>query len=60
MLSLFPRDVMDEIWDSIESVPENFLPTFDISLHTKGKGDILVSVRIPVVGETKLYQTFLE
>ena len=24
MLSLFPRDVLDEIWDCIESVPEDF------------------------------------
>ena len=23
-----PRDVLDELWDLIESVPENFLPTF--------------------------------
>ena len=25
---LFPRDVLDEIWDLIESVSEGFLPTF--------------------------------
>ena len=24
VLSFFPRDVLDEIWDWIESVPENF------------------------------------
>ena len=24
----FPRDVLDEIWDGIESVPENFLTYF--------------------------------
>ena len=24
MLSLFPRDVLDEIWDLTESVPEGF------------------------------------
>ena len=28
MVSLFPRDVLDEIWDLIESVSEGFLPTF--------------------------------
>ena len=27
MLSFFPRDVLDEIWDLIESVSEVFLPT---------------------------------
>ena len=27
MLSFFPRDVLDEIWDLIESVSESFLPT---------------------------------
>ena len=26
--SFFPRDVLDEIWDGIESVPEDYLPTF--------------------------------
>ena len=26
-----PRDVLDEIWDLIESVPENFLTYFCIS-----------------------------
>ena len=28
MLSLFPRDVLDEIGDLIESVSEDLLPTF--------------------------------
>ena len=27
MLSFFPQDVFDEIWDLIESVSEVFLPT---------------------------------
>ena len=27
MLSFFPRDVLDEIWNLIESVSEVFLPT---------------------------------
>ena len=27
MLFFFPRDVLDEIWDLIESVSEGFLPT---------------------------------
>ena len=27
MLSFFPLDVLDEIWDVIESVSEGFLPT---------------------------------
>ena len=32
MLSLFPRDVLDEIWDLIESVYEGF-PTNDQCSH---------------------------
>ena len=28
MLSFFPRDVLDEIWDLIGSVSEGFLPTY--------------------------------
>ena len=28
MLSFFPQDVLDEIWDVVESVSEGFLPTF--------------------------------
>ena len=36
MLSFFPRDVLDEIWDLIESVSEGFPPTFPMSfLHNK-------------------------
>ena len=34
MLSFFPCDVLDEIWDAIESVPEN-LPTYFYTI-TKG------------------------
>ena len=28
VLSLFTRDDLDQIWDFIETVSENFLPTF--------------------------------
>ena len=28
VLSFFPLDVLDEIWDLIESVSEGFLPTY--------------------------------
>ena len=31
MLSFFPQDVLDEIWDLIESVSEVFLPTLLLS-----------------------------
>ena len=31
MLSFFPRDVLDEIWDLIESVSEGF-PTYSCSI----------------------------
>ena len=37
MLSFFPRDVLDEIWDLIESVSEVF-PTY---FHKKYIGKIL-------------------
>ena len=33
VLSLFPRDVLDEIWDLIESVSEGF-PTYFCVTHT--------------------------
>ena len=29
MLSFFPRDVLDEIWDLTESVSKGFLPTLN-------------------------------
>ena len=32
MLSFFPRDVLDEIWDLIESVSEEFSTYFNIYL----------------------------
>ena len=35
MLSFFPRDVLDEIWDLIESVSEGFLPTLAIKLSSE-------------------------
>ena len=34
MLSSIPRDVLDEIWDLIESVSEGFLPTLIQKLAT--------------------------
>ena len=33
MLSFFPRDVLDEIWDLIESVPEGFPSYSRILVH---------------------------
>ena len=33
MLSFFPRDVLDEIWDLIESVSEGF-PTYFCQSHS--------------------------
>ena len=35
LLSFFPRDVLDEIWDLIESVSEGFLPTLDCNSHVQ-------------------------
>ena len=32
MLSFFPRDVLDEIWDLIEPVSEGFSTYFNISI----------------------------
>ena len=34
VLSFFPLDVLDEIWDLIESVSEGFLPTLVEVIHT--------------------------
>ena len=34
VLSFFPRDVLDEIWDLIESVSEGFLPTLTNDRYT--------------------------
>ena len=38
MLSLFPRDVLDEIWDLIESVSEGF-PTYFCQLIRAAEKD---------------------
>ena len=40
VLSFFPQDVLDEIWDLIESVSEGF-PTYFYWLSVRGK-DVLV------------------
>ena len=34
VLSFFPRDVLDEIWDLIESVSEDF-PTYSLKVYFK-------------------------
>ena len=48
MLSFFPRDVLDELWDLIESVSEGF-PTYTCSItvlsHEKLSGGKWYSVR---------------
>ena len=36
MLSFFPLDVLDEIWDLIESVSEGFLPTLVLCQTYRG------------------------
>ena len=38
MLSFFPRDVLDEIFNLIESVSEVFLPTLDSVFKDTGMG----------------------
>ena len=48
MLSFFPRDVLDEIWDLIESVSEGF-PTYswsdaDVTLKITSVGPVLGDV----------------
>ena len=35
MLSFFPRDVLDEIWDLIESVSKGFPTYFVIVYHSR-------------------------
>ena len=37
VLSFFPRDVLDEIWDRIESIPENF-PTYNFHIEPPRRG----------------------
>ena len=41
MLSFFPRDVLDEIWDLIESVSEGF-PFYSSICHFRGVRSILL------------------
>ena len=36
MLSFFPRDLLDEIWDLIESVSEGFPTYFSMHIHVCG------------------------
>ena len=49
MLSFFPRDVLDEIWDLIESVSEVFLPTLMcLSIGTPK------AINFPLVSNEKL------
>ena len=36
MLSFFPLDVLDEIWDLLQSVSEGFL-TYSCTFNTKGR-----------------------
>ena len=38
MLSLFPRDVLDEIWDLTESISEDFLTYFFLEYCGVGVG----------------------
>ena len=40
MLSFFPRDVLDEIWDLIESVSEGFL-TYSFNFTSQYLDDLL-------------------
>ena len=51
MLSFFPLDVLDEIWDLIESVSEGFLTYF--FSQTKGKGVSDLMLEIAMVRERK-------
>ena len=44
VLSFFPLDVLDEIWDLIESVSEGFL-TYSF-LYLKGSGHISFSLHV--------------
>ena len=41
MLSFFPRDVLDEIWDLFESVSEGFLPTLKSELECRNQNIVL-------------------
>ena len=50
MLSFFPRDVLNEIWDLIESVSKGF-PTYslDILFFTQRKSILLLSSRYHIM-----------
>ena len=50
MLSFFPRDVLDEIWNRIKSVPENF-PTYSYSFLNCKEQDSYIGVgRFRILG----------
>ena len=46
VLSLFPLDVLDEIWDLIESVSEGFLTYFSIK-YVKSMHNCMTRICIP-------------
>ena len=46
VLSFFPLDVLDEIWDLIESVSEGFL-TYSLMYHTWLAIPVFLAVRLP-------------
>ena len=61
MLSFFPQDVLDEIWDLIESVSEGF-PTYSCSFLygkketlAKGKGNVYNHLLGNVLNDHILY-----
>ena len=49
VLSFFPRDVLDEIWDLIESVSEGF-PTYSDAKWTEWKAEKFSNFMIQIHG----------
>ena len=55
VLSFFPRDVLDEIWDRTESVPENF-PTYSrVTWHWLPKTDACLDIKTQCIRRSALF-----
>ena len=57
VLSFFPLDVLDEIWDLIESVSEGFLTYSYTARSLKSREEIVYMTSIPTAEESHLVFT---
>ena len=61
MLSLFPRDVLDEIWDLIESVSEGFHTySFVFTIYPEQMFRMLLNFEARTEGSKKLHPYSLQ